>query len=59
MLKGLAKFSGSGGGVTINFDRNLLGERVIYNPHTDTLMIKGIPPNLKDQLMRASTDEQE
>lgn len=58
MLKGLAKFSGSGGGVTLSFDRKLLGERVSYNPHTDTIMIKGIPPNLKDQLMRAKSDEQ-
>jgi len=59
MLKSLAKFSGSGGGVTISFERKLLGERVSYNPHTDTLMIKGIPPNLKDQLLRATKSEQD
>lgn len=51
-LKTLAKFSGQGGGVSVSFDRKLYGERVMYNPDTDTLMIKGIPPNLKDQLLK-------
>jgi nucleoid-associated protein len=54
VIKSLAKFSGSGGGVTLNFDRQLLGERILYDPHTDTLTIRGIPPNLKDQLLRAT-----
>ncbi|GLP97988.1 nucleoid-associated protein YejK [Paraferrimonas sedimenticola] len=51
-LRQLKKFSGSGAGVSVSFDAIHLGERVIYNPHQDTLMIKGIPPNLKDQLER-------
>jgi nucleoid-associated protein len=54
VIKTLAKFSGAGGGVTLNFDRQLLGERVLYDPNTDTLTIRGIPPNLKDQLLRAN-----
>lgn len=54
VIKSLAKFSGAGGGVTINFDRQLLGERILYDPNSDTLTIRGIPPNLKDQLLRAS-----
>ncbi|MCV2885243.1 nucleoid-associated protein YejK [Aestuariibacter sp. AA17] len=53
MLKSLAKFTGQGGGISLSFDRKLFGERVMYNPETDTLMIKGIPPNLKDQLLKA------
>ncbi|MCC2615827.1 nucleoid-associated protein YejK [Aestuariibacter halophilus] len=52
-LKTLAKFSGQGGGISLSFDRKLYGERVVYNADTDTLMIKGIPPNLKDQLSKA------
>ncbi len=52
-LKPLAKFSGQGGGLTLSFDRNLLGDKVHYDPITDTLVIKGIPPNLKDQLSKA------
>lgn len=51
-LKTLAKFSGQGGGISLNFDRVLFGERVLYDAQTDTLTIQGIPPNLKDQLMR-------
>lgn len=54
MLKSLAKFSGQGGGVTVSFDRKLLGDRVSYDPATDTLVIRGIPPNLKDQLLRSN-----
>ena len=49
-LKTLTKFSGSGKGVTLSFDADLLNE---WDPLTDTLTIKGIPPNLKDQLQKA------
>ncbi|WP_100657416.1 nucleoid-associated protein YejK [Alteromonas flava] len=52
VIKQLAKFSGQGGGITLNFDRHLYGDKVKYDAHTDTLVIRGIPPNLKDQLMR-------
>lgn len=51
-LKTLAKFAGQGGGMSLSFDRALYGERVIYDEDTDTLYVKGIPPNLKDQLTR-------
>jgi len=53
-LKQLTKFSGSGGGLTISFDALLLGERIFWDPATDTLTIKGLPPNLRDQLQRRS-----
>ncbi len=52
-LKTLAKFSGQGGGISISFDRKLYGDRIEYDQSTDTLIIKGIPPNLKDQLSRS------
>ncbi|MCL1037633.1 nucleoid-associated protein YejK [Shewanella corallii] len=51
-LRQLKKFSGTGGGVTVSFDGGHLGERVIYDPVSDTLLIKGVPANLKDQLDR-------
>jgi len=54
-LKQLAKFTGQGGGVSVSFERKLMGERVFYDPATDTLTIRGIPPNLKDQLNRQSS----
>ena len=52
-LKTLTKFSGSGKGVTLSFDADLLNNRIKWDPLTDTLTIKGIPPNLKDQLQKA------
>ena len=52
-LKTLTKFSGSGKGVTLSFDADLLNNRIEWDPLTDTLTIKGIPTNLKDQLQKA------
>ena len=52
-LKSLTKFSGAGKGVTLSFDADLLNQRIYWDPITDTLTIKGIPPNLKDQLQKA------
>lgn len=52
-LQTLTKFSGSGKGVTLSFDADLLNNRIEWDPLTDTLTIKGIPPNLKDQLQKA------
>ncbi len=54
-LKTLAKFSGQGGGISLSFERKLLGDRVSYDAGSDTLMIRGIPPNLKDQLLKAQS----
>ena len=51
-LKSLTKFSGSGKGVTISFDAELLNQRIIWDENADTLIIKGLPANLRDQLQR-------
>lgn len=51
-MRQLTKFVGAGGGVSINFDGTLLGERIFYDQSTDTLTIKGVPPNLREQLKR-------
>lgn len=51
-LKTLTKYSGSGKGVNISFDAELLGERIVWNELNDTLTIKGLPANLRDQLKR-------
>lgn len=51
-LRRLVKFQGQGGGLSVGFDQEMLGERVDYDPDTDTLTIKGTPPNLRDQLQR-------
>jgi len=55
VLKTLAKFSGQGGGVSLSFERKLLGDRISYDAGSDTLMIRGIPPNLKDQLLKSQS----
>ncbi len=58
-MRQLTKFVGAGGGLTLNFDSTLLGERVFYDQNTDTLTIKGTPPNLRDQLKRRLNTENE
>lgn len=52
VIKSLKKYSGSGGGLSIRFDADLLNERIVWDMQTDTLVIKGIPPNLREQLER-------
>ena len=51
-LKALTKYSGSGKGITISFNAELLGERLIWDELNDSLIIKGLPANLRDQLER-------
>ncbi|MCG3724686.1 nucleoid-associated protein YejK [Vibrio cincinnatiensis] len=51
-VRKLTKYVGAGGGLNISFDSLLMGERVFYDPETDTLTIKGTPPNLREQLTR-------
>lgn len=51
-LRHLTKFCGAGGGLNITFDSLLLGERIFYCAETDTITIKGTPPNIRDQLTR-------
>lgn len=53
-VRKLTKYVGAGGGLNVSFDSLLLGERVFYDPETDTLTIKGTPPNLREQLNRKS-----
>lgn len=56
-LKSLTKLSGSGKGITISFDAELLNQRIIWDEAADTLTIKGLPPNLRDQLERRLKDQ--
>ncbi|WP_439238673.1 nucleoid-associated protein YejK [Lonepinella sp. BR2919] len=51
-LKSLTKFSGSGKGVTLSFDAELINSRIIWDEQNDSITIKGLPANLRDQLQR-------
>lgn len=51
-LKALTKYSGAGKGVSISFDANLLHNRIQWDEENDRLIIQGLPPNLRDQLIR-------
>lgn len=57
VIKQFTKYSGSGSGVTLSFDVELLGERIFWDEATDTLTLKGLPPNLRDQLKRRLSSE--
>jgi len=61
VVRKLTKYVGQGGGISISFDQKHLGERIQYDPASDTLTIQGIPPNLREQLKRdaSSLPEQE
>lgn len=50
-VRKLVKLSGSGGGVSVSFDRVLFGDRVNYDPNNDVLTIKGVPTSLKAHLL--------
>ena len=55
VVRKLTKYVGSGGGMSISFDQKHLGENIYYDADSDTLTIKGIPPNLREQLKRDAT----
>lgn len=55
IVRKLTKYVGSGGGMSISFDQKHLGENIYYDADSDTLTIKGIPPNLREQLKRDAT----
>ncbi|MEI6897315.1 MAG: nucleoid-associated protein YejK [Psychromonas sp.] len=52
VMRKLTKYVGQGGGISISFDQKHLGDRIQYDADSDTLTIKGIPPNLREQLKR-------
>jgi len=52
LVRKLTKYVGQGGGISISFDQKHLGSSIHYDESSDTLTIKGIPPNLREQLKR-------
>lgn len=53
-----SRFAGAGRGVSISFDRALLGQDVHFNPESGALSFSRLPANLIDQLRKAMAGEE-
>jgi nucleoid-associated protein len=51
-LNQFRRFTGRTEGFSISFDSHLLGSKIEYNEASDTLTIRQLPTQLKDQLKR-------
>lgn len=51
-LSQFRRFTGRAGGVSISFDSHLLGSSIEYDEAQDRLIIKKLPTQLRDQLLR-------
>lgn len=47
------RFTGRAEGMSISFEAHLLGDKIEYDQEAGTLMIKGVPTQLVDQIKRA------
>ncbi|MGF0338234.1 nucleoid-associated protein YejK [Ectopseudomonas toyotomiensis] len=52
-LKQLQRFTGRAEGLAISFEAHMLGSRIDYDEARDTLVIRQVPTQLRDQLRRA------
>ncbi|RCU52493.1 MULTISPECIES: nucleoid-associated protein [Corallincola] len=53
VMNKVTRYSGQGRGVSLGFDRGLLGDTVLFDPVNESLTITKLPPNLLDQLKRS------
>ncbi|MCS2608323.1 nucleoid-associated protein [Halomonas dongshanensis] len=51
-LSQFRRFTGRAGGVSISFDSHLLGSSIEYDENQDRLIIKQVPKQLKEQLVK-------
>ena len=54
-LKAFRLFTGRAEGLSISFEAHLLGDRIEYDEEAGTLLVKGIPKQLVDQLKRSAS----
>jgi len=52
-LNEFRRFTGRAEGLSISFEAHLLGDKIEYDQEAGTLMIKGVPTQLVDQIKRA------
>lgn len=57
VLNQFRRFTGRAEGLSISFEAHLVGDKVEYNQEAGTLMIKGLPTQLTEQLKRAAVKE--
>ncbi|PNG31503.1 nucleoid-associated protein YejK [Pseudomonas protegens] len=53
-LNKFRRFTGRAEGLSISFEAHLLGDKIEYDQEAGTLMIKGVPTQLVDQLKRSN-----
>ena len=53
-LNQFRRFTGRAEGMSISFEQHLLGSKVEFNAEAGTLMLRGLPTQLSEQLKRAS-----
>lgn len=51
------RFTGRAEGLSISFEAHLVGDKIEYDQEAGTLMIKGLPTQLTEQLKRAAVKE--
>ena len=57
VLNQFRRFTGRAEGLSISFEAHLVGDKVEYDQEAGTLMIKGLPTQLTEQLKRAAVKE--
>ena len=55
ILNQFRRFTGRAEGLSIGFETHMLGSKIEYDLETDSLLLRGLPTQLRDQLKRAST----
>ncbi|WP_017445681.1 nucleoid-associated protein [Gayadomonas joobiniege] len=55
----MEKFIGQGGGVSISFNKELLGDSIEFDAQNKSLTLHKLPPNLLDALQKALKSKQE
>ena len=54
-LNQFRRFTGRSEGLSISFDAHMLGSKIEYDAEDGSLLLRGLPTQLRDQLKRAST----
>jgi nucleoid-associated protein len=53
-LNQFRRFTGRSEGLSISFEAHMLGSRIEYDEEAGSLLLRGLPTQLRDQLKRAS-----